>query len=124
MSARHATEAAQWFLKLQDSDADPQTFLEWQRWMQADSGHRMAFALFEPKLRLKMGATRLIPTADEIAADDYDGSLPVAEWMARYKRTPQPPAAADGALRPVIENVAAARSVIRIAAAASVMRNA
>jgi transmembrane sensor len=86
---RHAA-AVQWWLKLQNSESDPQLFIEWQRWLQADSAHRTAFALLEHRLRMKMGERSLLPTIEEMRADSYDGACPVSEWrpkrrsLARY----------------------------------------
>jgi transmembrane sensor len=81
MSTRtQMAEAAQWYLELDKSDADPQRFIEWQQWMRADAAHHTAYTVFERQMHLKIKQARLLPTAEEIAADDYDGSVPIEDW--------------------------------------------
>ncbi|MGH9636703.1 MAG: FecR family protein [Candidatus Angelobacter sp.] len=75
-------EAAQWFMELERSDADPRKFIEWQQWMCADSAHQQAYAVLEQQMKVKVKQLRLLPSAEEMTADDYDGSMSVAEWKA------------------------------------------
>jgi transmembrane sensor len=75
-------EAARWFLRLQDDDADANTFLEWQRWLHATPGNRSAYRQIESTvLRTGPGsAAPTLPTQAEMDADPYDGSLTIKEW--------------------------------------------
>lgn len=82
MSTRkQMAEAAQWFMELDRPDADPQRFIEWQQWMRADAAHHTAYTVFERQMHLKIKQARLLPTAEEMAADDYDGSVCIEDWM-------------------------------------------
>lgn len=74
---KQMAEAARWFMDLDRPDADPQRFIEWQRWMRADAAHPTAYAVFERQMHLRIKQGRLLPTAEEMAADDYDGSVPI-----------------------------------------------
>jgi len=82
MSARtHVDDAARWFLRLQDSGTDARVFLEWQRWMNDSAAHRAAYAeIEETYLQLNIPHRPPLPSDQELAADDYDGSVPVEEW--------------------------------------------
>jgi transmembrane sensor len=81
MSTRkQMAEAAQWFMELDRPGADPRRFMEWQQWMRADAAHQTAYTAFERQMHLKFKQGRLLPTAEEMAADDYDGSVPIEDW--------------------------------------------
>lgn len=83
----HADDAARWFLRLQDESTNTQVFLEWQRWMNAAPAHRTAYEEIEETIfRLEIPVTPQLPSAEELAADDYDGSVPVEEWPTRNPR--------------------------------------
>lgn len=77
-----AEEAASWFLRLQDPSSNAEIFLEWQRWLTASPEHRIAFEETEETLlRLaRVGAKPSLPSAAEMAADTYDGSVSVTEY--------------------------------------------
>ena len=79
-------EAAQWFMELERPDVDPQKFAEWQQWMRTDATHHSAYATFERQMRFKVARSRLVPTAQEMAADEYDGSMSVSQWQALRRR--------------------------------------
>jgi len=81
MSTRkQMAEAAQWFMELDRPDADPQRFIEWQQWLRADAAHHSAYTVFERQMNLKIKQARLLPTSEEMVADDYDGSVPIENW--------------------------------------------
>ena len=89
MSTRkQMAEAAQWFMELDRPDADPQRFIEWQQWMRADASHHTAYTVVERQMHLKIKQVRLLPTAEEMAADDYDGAVPIEDWKV-HPRTPR-----------------------------------
>jgi len=80
--AKHAAAAARWYMELQKPDATPQTFVEWERWMSADSEHRAAYQGLDRMMRLKVDVMPRLSSPEELAADDYDASRPVSEWNA------------------------------------------
>lgn len=90
MSAeRIEEEAARFFTELHRDDAAPQAFIEWQRWMNADPGHRTAYeGIEQTMMRLKIPVKPTLPSAEEMAVDEYDGSMPIDEWngIQRSKR--------------------------------------
>lgn len=80
-----ADEAARWFLRLQDVAATPQTFREWQWWLNAAPEHRHMYEqMEETALRVSRVPTDpALPSADEMARDTYDGSVPLLAWKQR-----------------------------------------
>jgi transmembrane sensor len=81
MSQQHVDEAARWFLRLQEDDANAQTFIEWQRWLNASPEHRTAYEEIEQTaLQLRGPISPPLPSLEELADDDYDGSIPIAQW--------------------------------------------
>ncbi len=78
-------EAARWFLRLQEKSAHAETFLKWQQWLSASHAHRTAYEEIEDTvLRLtRSGARPPLPSAEEMAADTYDGSIGLSEWKRR-----------------------------------------
>jgi len=84
MSERTSLEqAASWMLRLQDSRANPQTFLEWQRWLAATPENRAAYEQVERTMSrfADLASAPLLPDAAEMAADTYDGSISVSEYL-------------------------------------------
>lgn len=86
--------AAQWAIELGSAELSLERMTEWQRWLNQDPRHAVAFERIE---RLLGGVERIDtvpwPTPAELAADDYDGSIPVSAHRSR-----QPPAAANPAI--------------------------
>jgi transmembrane sensor len=83
---RAAVEAAaRWFVLLQDEAATAQTFSEWNKWLAESPENRIAYDEIESTiLRLNRIPVRpALPSKAEMAADTYDGSLPIAEVVAR-----------------------------------------
>jgi len=76
--AKHTAAAARWYMELQKPDATPQTFVEWERWMSADSEHRAAYQGLDRMMRLKVDVMPRLSSPEELAADDYDASRPVS----------------------------------------------
>jgi transmembrane sensor len=77
-----AEQAAHWFMRLQENTASPQTFIEWQEWLNAAPDNRSAYENIENTL-LRIGSVATmpaLPTAQQIADDQYDGSQPIAQW--------------------------------------------
>ena len=77
-----ADQAARWFLRLEQSEATSQTFVEWQHWLNAAPEHRRAYEEIEDTvLRLaRIPARPALPSADEMDRDEYEGLQPVSEW--------------------------------------------
>jgi transmembrane sensor len=77
-----ADEAACWFLRLEQSPATAETFLEWQQWLSAAPEHRTAYEQIEETV-LRLGrilTTPALPAVDELDRDAYEGLQPVSEW--------------------------------------------
>jgi transmembrane sensor len=88
MSPQPKEEAARWFLRLQEDDANAQTFLEWQRWLNASPEHRNAYDEIEQTaLQLRAPISPPLPSPEELAEDDYDGSIPIAQWQQQQRPT-------------------------------------
>jgi transmembrane sensor len=98
-------EAAEWFLLIHDSQDPPVELLqEWGRWLAASKGHRAAFEAVEQAYHLTVpslvapltlgSATKSRGAAAE-QAEDYDGSVSVADWLVarKQKREMQKPRA-------------------------------
>jgi transmembrane sensor len=81
-------EAAHLFTELHKDDAKSQAFIEWQRWMNADPSHRTAYERIEQTmLRLKIPVKPPLPSVEEMAADEYDGSMSIEEWQSLPRST-------------------------------------
>lgn len=75
-------EAARWFLRLEQSEATSETFVEWQRWLNAAPEHRRAYEQIEETV-LQLGripAQPALPAADDVDRDAYQGEQPVSQW--------------------------------------------
>lgn len=81
-STTASDEAACWLLRLEETTSSPDTFIEWQRWLNATPENRAAYEeIEETVLRLgRMSVIPDLPSAQEMAQDTYDGSQPIAEW--------------------------------------------
>ncbi|HTV81003.1 MAG TPA: FecR domain-containing protein [Steroidobacteraceae bacterium] len=76
-------EAAHYFLELHKANARSQSFIEWQRWMNADPAHRSAYeGIEQTMMRLKIPVKPPLPCAEELAADGYDGSMSIEGWRS------------------------------------------
>lgn len=83
-----AEQAARWFMRLQESATSPQTFMEWQEWLNAAPDNRAAYEDIEDAL-LRVGRVSTpprLPTAEQLAGDKYDGSQSIAQWQANTAR--------------------------------------
>ena len=117
-----ADEAAAWVLRLQDPSANAETFHEWQRWLSAAPEHKAAFEEIEETLLRLAGIDEKppLPSAAEMASDDYDGSVPVSDFLVRPRtkcesRSPETemdvPARANRGLRYAIAATVTAVSI-------------
>jgi len=75
--------AADWLLRLQQPSLTLEETIEWQHWMNADRRHAHAFERLE-ELWGKCQELEF-PSANVTASatDDYDGSEPIASWLAQ-----------------------------------------
>jgi transmembrane sensor len=81
-------EAAHFFTALHEENATSQAFVEWRRWMSADPSHRAAYESIEQTMmRLKIPVKPPLPSAEEMAADEYDGSMSIEEWKSLPRST-------------------------------------
>ena len=83
-SSESLETAARWFVCLQDGEASAEAFGEWNKWLGASSEHRLAYEEIE---RTALRFERLphlphLPSPAQMAADDYDGSVPLDRFMA------------------------------------------
>ncbi|MBL8266699.1 FecR family protein [Steroidobacter sp.] len=82
-SVAQRREAAEWFIVIQDeTDPEAETLQAWLRWMEADEAHRTAFeAVSAAWHHTSPSAMVAMPTAQELADDDYDGDVSVEQWL-------------------------------------------
>lgn len=87
--------AAQWAIELGSAELSLERMTEWQLWLNQDPRHADAFARIERLLgSVEHIDTVSWPTPAQLAADDYDGSIPVSAHRSR-----QAPAAAHPTTR-------------------------
>lgn len=81
--------AARWFVRLDDPAATPDTFADWNKWLKASREHRRAFEEIENTvLRLQnLPQPPPLPSPQEIAADEYDGAMPILQFIAARRRS-------------------------------------
>jgi len=78
--------AAEWFLRLQDTEVTLDDTLAWQAWLTESPRNAEAFARLEEMSQvLRSIPTQLRISARELERDSYDGSIPLKEW-----RQPRP----------------------------------
>jgi len=79
--AVHET-AADWFARLQDPNLSLDDTLSWQSWMSADRRHAQAFRRIEETWQRFRGLPRpALASEITLAADTYNGSVPVSQWL-------------------------------------------
>ncbi len=114
---------AEWFLAIHAAaDPSPQTVQSWLKWLDASPDNRQAF---EELVEIwdNTPAAVIATGANEPGNDEYDGSVPVAQWRARASRAPsetgvaEPAVPAGGPLR-LRWLALAATLVLSVAAAA------
>jgi transmembrane sensor len=76
-------EAAEWFLVIHDKvEPKPDSLQAWLRWMEQDVGNRLAFeSVAEAWHAISPASPVAMPTAQELAADEYNGEQSVEEWL-------------------------------------------
>lgn len=74
--------AAEWFTRLQDPDLKVEETLAWQGWMAADARHAEAFRRIEDVWRDAGG----IEDRGRPDGENYDGSIPISEWISQTQR--------------------------------------
>ena len=73
--------AAEWFLRLQDTEVTIEDTLAWQTWLSENPKNAQAFARLEEMSQvLRSVPTDLRVSARELERDRYDGSIPLKEW--------------------------------------------
>lgn len=74
--------AAEWFLAIHAAaDPSPQTVQGWLKWLDASPDNRQAF---EELVEIwdRTPAAVIATRASDVGCDEYDGSVPVAQWRA------------------------------------------
>lgn len=81
-------QAAEWYWRLREPDVTPADISAWQAWLRVSAENRQAFSSIEAVLQqVDCVEVPPWPTEKELVDDDYDGTLPVADWQKRQKRT-------------------------------------
>lgn len=78
--------AAEWLLRLENPRISQEEYGEWLLWIEADTLHEEAFdevAALSGRVERARGqlADIPLPSDEDIAGDDYDGSVSVAAWL-------------------------------------------
>ena len=83
-SERASEDAARWLLRLEEASASADTFVTWQRWLSAATENKNAFDEIEEVVMIldRADFARSLPSAAEMAADAYTGSVPVSDFLA------------------------------------------
>lgn len=83
-SVAQRREAAEWFIVIHgQTEPEVETLQAWLRWMEADDAHRAAFEAVSAAWHHTSPSTMVaMPTAQELADDDYDGEVSVEHWLA------------------------------------------
>jgi transmembrane sensor len=74
-------EAAEWLIRLRDSEVAPQVIAEWERWLAANPDHRQAFVQVQT-LWEALGQVETLPWPSdaEVLNDRYCAEEPVTLW--------------------------------------------
>lgn len=84
-----AAEARNWFVRLLDDDISAEELAAWQAWLARSPAHREASDRVAEAWAVGGLASPPRPSPAEIAADDYDGSAPVAAWRRGEAASPR-----------------------------------
>lgn len=81
--------AARWFIALRERAPTARSLRLWERWNAAADNRHEFDELVHLWRRLEEGSRPLSPSPAELATDDYDGAVSVAEWraMPRVRRS-------------------------------------
>lgn len=80
---RRLEEAAYWFVTLQHDEPSPDVLKRWKQW-EKEPENREAFDTVERVWQLSDSVHRPPPASpQELAADHYDGSVPVSSWRSK-----------------------------------------
>jgi len=82
--------AAEWFVRLQDAQVSMDEVVAWQNWVSESPRHADAFARIEETSQALRSLTSLTAVpARHLAADGYDGSVPLRDYAKlRARRRP------------------------------------
>jgi transmembrane sensor len=76
-------EAAEWLVRLNESQATQAEFEEWQRWLNADRRHARAFDALESTWQISAQAAIALHSRDEPKFTRYLPDEPVSTWVRR-----------------------------------------
>lgn len=82
-------EAREWFVRLQDDDVQAGEIAAWQAWLAVDPAHQDMYDEVEA-LWLAVadaGLENLLIKDEAVAADDYDPSMSVSDWLEEQGAT-------------------------------------
>jgi transmembrane sensor len=83
--------AAEWFVRLQGSAVSMEDTLAWQTWLSESPLNARAYARIEELsqvLRAVPPPALAVASAEELATDRYDASVPLGEWHEPTSRKP------------------------------------
>jgi len=82
--------AAEWFVRLHDSQVSIEEVAAWQGWIHENPRHAEAFARIEETSQALRSLTSVAALPGrQVSSDGYDGSVPLKEWKApRASRRP------------------------------------
>lgn len=77
-------EAAEWFATIQEPELSGEQLLAWEEWISSSAEHLQAFARYQDLYKRMDQLEEIpLPNKSEMVADDYDGSEPISEWLAK-----------------------------------------
>lgn len=105
--------AAEWFLAIRsEKEPEPETVQAWLRWLEASEENRQAFEDIAQVWNATPYAVMARP-AQPATDEDYDGSIPIAEWIASKQTTGVAITRKRSLLRPLLA-IAASVSIVAI----------
>jgi transmembrane sensor len=78
-------EAAEWLVRLNESQATQAEFEEWQRWLDADLRHARAFDALENTWQISRQAAIALNSLNEPTFTRYRPDEPVYTWVRRHQ---------------------------------------
>ena len=76
-------EAADWLVRLNESQATPAEYEEWQQWLSADPRHAHAFHALEGTWQKSRQAAIALHSRDDPKFTRYRPDEPVSTWVRR-----------------------------------------
>jgi len=105
--------AAEWFLAIRsEKEPEPETVQAWLRWLEASEENRQAFEDIAQVWNSTPYAV-IAPPPTPATEEDYDGSIPIAEWLASKQTKGAAITPKRSSLRPLLA-IAASVSIVAV----------